>query len=194
MGHVRFRIATLPRPLRWALLGLFGLALAPIAWKLYGPRGVVVEVVSKTWQYEIEVEQRVQETNSGWCDELPADAQVLARRVTTKAADGRPAGGEHCRYTSPQWRRRWGIRNEGQAPTPPSWPSPKLASAGADGMGAERLGKRQERYLLQLHDSSGRDWSCELPQAQWQRVQVHASFRILVDRWSVANCASLPPF
>lgn len=194
MDFSRFRLATLPRPLRWALLGLCCLALLPLGWKLFGPRGVVVEVVGKTWQLEIEIEKLVQESSSGWCDELPPDATVLSRRVMDKAVGGRAAGAEHCRYTSPQWRRRWGIRNEGQAPTPPTWPTPKLASADADGLGAERLGKRQQRYLLQLHDSSGHDWSCELPQAQWQRVELKASFRILVDRWSVANCASLPPF
>ena len=194
MDTVRFRLATMPRAARWALLGLCCLALAPLGWKLYGPRGVVVEVVAKTWQLEIEIEQRVMESGSAWCDELPADAKILGRRSMDKAVGERPAGSEHCRYTSPQWRRRWGIRNEGQAPTPPRWPEPKLARADADGLGAERPGKRQQRYLLQLHDSSGHDWSCELPLEQWHRVPPQASFRILVDRWSVANCASLPHF
>lgn len=194
MDTARLRIAATSRLLRWALLAAAVLALVPLAWRLFGPRGVVVEVAGKTWQLEIEVEKRVMESGSGWCDELPADAQVLARRAMAQAVGDRPAGAEHCRYSSPQWRRRWGIRKEGQAPTPPSWPSPALSSAGADGLGAERLGKRQARYLLQLQSSDGHAWSCELPLAEWQRVQPQSSFRIQVDRWSVANCASLPHF
>lgn len=194
MDSRRLRLTNLPRRWRWALLGLAALALAVLAWRLFGPRGVVVEVVGKTWQLEIEIEKRVMESGSTWCDELPADAQVQGRRLMDKAVGGRPAGAEHCRYISPQWRRRWGIRNEGQAPTPPSWPAPKLAEAGPEGLGAERLGKRQQRYLLQLHDSTGRDWTCELPLAQWQRVTSGTSLRLQIDRWSVANCATLPAF
>jgi hypothetical protein len=194
MDPARLRLAATSRALRWALLGLTLLALVPLAWKLFGPRGVVVEVVGKTWQLEIEIEQRVMESGSAWCDELPADAVVLARRRIDKPGAGRPAGAEHCRYSSPQWRRRWGIRNEGQAPTPPRWPEPQLKAAGADGLGAERAGQRQARYLLQLHAADEHAWTCELPLAAWQRAQPGTSFRIQVDRWSVANCASLPAF
>lgn len=194
MDANRLRLVATSRLLRWTLLGLGALALLPLAWRLFGPRGEVIDVVAKSWQLEIEVEKHVMESGSTWCDELPPDAQVLSRRRMDKAMDDRPAGAEHCRYASPQWRRRWGIRNEGRAPAPPSWPTPKLADAGPDGLGAERLGKRQERYLLHLHSSDGRDWSCELPLETWLRVPAGAQLRIQVDRWSVANCASLPAF
>jgi len=182
----------MPSPSNLARLGLALLTLAALSllgWALFGPPGVEVKLSAKTWQLDIEVEQWVLESGSDWCDALPADARDISRRLLEKSPGGPRA--EHCRYSAPQWRRRWGARAEGTAPAPPRWPQPPLKALAPDELGAERLGKRQARYELQLRASDGRHWSCPTPLRQWQQMSTGGSFRIQVDRQGVADCASL---
>ena len=40
-----------------------------------GPSGVAVELVKRSWRYEIVIERLRAESGSDWCDELPADAR-----------------------------------------------------------------------------------------------------------------------
>jgi hypothetical protein len=162
--------------------------LLPLGWMLFGPRGVAVQVQAKIWRFEIEVEKRVLESGSDWCDALPADARDISRQPRQRA-DGPP---EHCRYSAPQWRRRWGEQLEGEDPQPPRWPQPRLVPLPPDQIGAERLGKRQAHYELQLRAADGRHWSCPVALAQWQRIVKGSSVRIQVDRQGVADCATIP--
>lgn len=171
---------------RLFLLALVLLSIA-LAWRLFGPGGVTVEVAAKTWQRDIEVERLGLELGSAWCDELPAQAQDIVRRPL-QDPEGRRGLAEHCRYQAPQWRARRSERAEGQDPTPPRWPAePRLTQ------GLERSGARHERYALQLRSADdGRPWTCELPQPRWQQFHTGQRLRLQVDRHGVADCASLP--
>ncbi len=187
------RLKALPRRWRRLLLIALTLPLLPLAWTLFGPRGFMVEATAKTWQFEIQIEKRVLETGSGWCDELPEGAVETNRRLIADPSGARQGLIAHCRYSVPTWRNRWVETARGQDPTPPHWPAPKLGELAADQIGAERLGRREERYLLQLREvNTDRAWTCQLPLAQWQRFTQGERFRLLVDRFSTANCASLP--
>lgn len=171
-----------------------GPALALAVW-VFGPHGLKVEQVAKTWRHEIEVERRVLETGSGWCDELPEGALVLSRRTLDKDPSGQRQGpAEHCHYRSPQWRTSYVAQSKGQAPDLPQWPRPVLRLAEGDhqGLGAERLGKRQAFYELQLEASDGRQWRCRQSLADWQARPARTRWRVQVDRYGVADCGSLP--
>ncbi|MCV2363319.1 hypothetical protein LNV23_07640 [Paucibacter sp. DJ1R-11] len=172
-----------------------GPVLALAAW-VFGPHGLMVEQVAKTWRLEIEVERRVLETGSGWCDELPVGALVLSRRTLDSDPSGQRQGpSEHCHYRSPQWRTSYVAQSQGQAPAAPHWPHPELRLDDAQGqaLGAERLGKRQAFYELQLQADDGRQWSCRQNLQEWQARPAQAHYRVQVDRYGVADCASLPP-
>jgi hypothetical protein len=182
-----------PSPPRWRVL-MLGLALLvwlPLGWRLFGPRGVPVEVTAKTWRRDIEIERLLLESSSGWCDELPAGAREVERRLLQDPV-GRRGLTEHCRYQAPQWRGRRSARAEGHDPTPPSWPAVALASPPGPTLGAERPGKRHEHYVLQLRSADGETWRCEMPAQQWQRVGVGLRFRLQVDRQGSADCSQLP--
>jgi hypothetical protein len=179
------------------LLGLAALALA--GW-LFGPRGTAVRVESKTWRLEIEIEKRIAEAESGWCDALPAEASNIQRRWITANADNtrdRTAPTEHCRYTLPQWRALRMAQAEGRAPTAPHWPDTSLNEASPQDsarpaqLGDERLGQRRAFYEIQLRAASGQSWSCRLALPQWQAQVIGSTLRLQVDRYGVANCASL---
>ena len=179
---------------------LLGLATLAVTGWLFGPRGTVVQVEGKTWRLEIEIEKRLAEADSGWCDELPANASNIQRRWITGSPDssGNPkALAEHCRYTLPQWRALRMVQAEGSALTPPRWPSTSLTEASPQDsarpaqLGDERLGQRRAFYEIQLLAASGQTWSCRLALPQWQAQMVGSTLRLQVDRYGVANCASL---
>lgn len=191
--------ATRPAPTRlWRGLALMlagGGLLALSSW-VFGPEGLKVEQVAKTWRLEIEVERRTLETGSGWCDELPEGAQLLSRRLLDSDPSGQRSGAlEHCHYRALQWRTSYLALRQGQAPEAPQWPRPDLRPGDPErqGLGEERLGKRQSFYELQLRASDGRQWSCRQSLEDWQTRPEKARYRVQVDRYGVANCASLPP-
>jgi len=180
-------------PTIWLVM-LFALTLLPLLWWVIAPGGVTVEVAAKTWRRDIEIEKRIDDSASVWCDELPANAHRIQRLQVADARQAGSAVAERCHYLAPQWRARRTARAEGALPQPPAWPQADLASAGddPDALGAERLGERHEHYELLLHAPSGREWVCRLPLKEWQAVPAGSRFRLSVDRYGVANCASVP--
>lgn len=176
---------------RRLLIVLLALPLLPLAWWLFGPRGVLVEVERKSWRLEIEVERLVLESESGWCDEMPAQAQDISRRLLDDPSGTRAAPSEHCRYALPRWRRQYTLSAEGEAPTPPHWPQAQLSEHPAGQLGAERLGQRRSFHELQLSSSSGGRWNCRLPASRWQPLLPGSRLRLPVSRQGVADCAGL---
>jgi len=195
-GSVSRLRAQLPR----LALALALLALSlPLAYRLFGPRGVEVQVQSKTWRLEIEVERQIAELGSAWCDELPAGAQIQSQRLVgaavdapaTAAASADAALRAHCRYTLPTWRTLWQASRQGVDPEPPRWPEPELTQ-GTQELGRQRLGARHQFYELELVAENGQRWVCRQPLDNWRRLPQGSKFRLLVDRQGSANCASVP--
>lgn len=181
------------RRLLWAALLITLLAL-PLLWRLFGPRGIEVQALRKTWRFEIDIERRILETGSDWCDALPATARDVQRRLLSDPSGQRSAPAEHCRYSEPQWRALRMVRAAGEAPTVPHWPAPKLnEQTDGDGLGAERLGPRRAIYeveLAALH--TDQRWTCRLLPAHWQALALGRPMRLRIDRQGVADCSSLP--
>ena len=181
------------RPARhraWAGLA-FLVSLAFPLWLLLKPSGIELKLVSKTWRLNIEIEKLLEEGESNWCDEMPTEASNISRRLMADPSGIRPALAEHCRYSLPQWRTLRMARAEGAAPAVPRWPEPKLNGLSADQLGAERAGRRDAFYELQLQSEAGQGWTCRLPLAEWQAHKLDARYRVQVDRFGVADCASL---
>ncbi|MCV2367033.1 hypothetical protein [Roseateles oligotrophus] len=169
------------------------LTLGPLLWwLLLKPTGMGVVLVGKTWRLDIEIEKLLEEGESSWCDELPAEARNISRRLLVDPSGARPEPTEHCRFSRPQWRTMRMARAEGAAPTPPHWPEARLNGLPADQLGAERTGKPEAFYELQLQNEAGQSWTCRLPLAEWQAHKLGARYRLRVDRFGVADCASLP--
>lgn len=176
----------------WALLWMAP-GLLPLAIWLLTPGGTPVQLTGKTWRRDIEIETRVADHGSAWCDELPAGAKVTLRRLISDPTGARPAPAEHCRYAAPQWRALHSATAEGGAADPPRWPEPGLAPPIEPvDLGAERPGKRHQRYEIQLLADSGQHWTCRLSLQQWQALSPGLRFRLRVDRHGVADCSSVP--
>ena len=181
----------LPR-LRIVVLGVMVVAtVATLSWHFFGPAGVAVELVKRSWRYEIIVERLREEGGSDWCDELPADARDVTRRMMADPTGKRAEPSEHCRYTQLAWRRSWIIKNEGGPGDRPDWPRPPLRIAPPGQAGSERLGKRDAYFEIELRDREDHAWVCRVDQARWQELRVGQRFRIPVDRFGTANCPAM---
>jgi hypothetical protein len=171
---------------------LFFLTVCPLAWwLLFKPSGVAVELVAMPWRLEIEIEKLMEEGESSWCDEMPADASHITRRQIADPTGIRPEPTEHCRFTRPQWRTMRKATLEGLAPAPPTWPTTSLNGLDPKELGAERAGHREAFYELKLRNENGQIWSCRLTLAEWQLHKLGARYRVEVDRFGVADCSSL---
>jgi len=180
-----------PRSPLWAALWMTPPLLLALWW-LFGPSGVPVRIEQQRWRLVIEIETLVAESASGWCDEMPAGAREIGRRLLPDPSGQRSAPAEHCRYSVPAWRALHSAQAEGDAPGPPHWPVPALNRLAPEQLGAERAGKRHEFFELLLRAADGRAWTCRLAQPQWQAYRQGQRLRLQVDRFGTADCGRLP--
>jgi hypothetical protein len=162
-----------------------------LAWHFFGPTGVAVELVKRSWRMEILVERLRAESGSDWCDELPADARDVTRRRVTDPKGQRAEGSEHCRYTQLAWRRSWVAQNAGGPADRPDWPRPPLRMAPPGEAGSERLGKREAYFEIELRDRQDHAWVCRVTPERWQQLRVGQRFRMPVDRFGMADCPAM---
>ena len=162
--------------------------LATLAWWIFGPPGVAVELTRRSWRMEIIVERLRAENGSDWCDEMPAGAFDVSRRLTADPTGRRAEPGEHCRYTVLAWRRSWIVKNEGGPGDRPEWPRPPLRMAPPGEPGSERLGAREAYYEIELSDGGDHAWTCRVSLERWQQLREGERFRIPVDRFGTADC------
>lgn len=164
------------------LLALVLMGAGPL-YLLLGPRGVLVTIAGKSWRFEVDVERRLLESDSGRCDALPPAA------VNIQAA----GSDDRCRYSLPAWRRLYQARATGDATQTPVWPRPDLDKL--PGVAAEdlRLGPRQGFFELDLRAANGRRWVCTLPRTNWQQQVLGSRLRLAVDRFGTADCGTLVP-
>lgn len=165
--------------------------LPPLAWWLLGPRGESVELVTRQWRTETEVERLRMESGTDWCDELPNGAVELSRRRMTDPSGQRPGEAERCQYNLLAWRLLWVAHREGTVSGAPQWPTPALSALPASQPGAERTGRRAVFYELVLRNRAGQSWICRTDAARWQALHEGQRLRLPIDRWGVAHCADL---
>lgn len=178
----------LPRLRILVLLALVAATLATLGWWVLGPSGVAVELTRRSWRMEIVVERLRAEAGSDWCDELPAGAFDISRRVAADPTGRRAGPGEHCRYTVLAWRRHWIAKTEGGPDDRPDWPRPPLRLAPPGQPGSERLGKREAFYEVELRDRENHAWVCRVAPQRWQQLREGMRFRVPVDRFGTADC------
>jgi hypothetical protein len=183
----------LPRLRTVVLVAMVVATLATLGWWVFGPAGVAVELTRRSWRMEIVVEKLRAEAGSDWCDELPADAFDISRRVMADPTGRRAEPSEHCRYTLLAWRRSWIAKTEGGPADRPDWPRPPLRVAPPGEAGSERLGKREAFYEVELRDRENHAWVCRFDLERWKQLEVGQRFRVPVDRFGTANCPLMYP-
>ncbi|RZL31486.1 MAG: hypothetical protein EOP35_21920 [Rubrivivax sp.] len=162
-----------------------------LGWHFFGPSGVGVELVKRSWRMEVVIERLRVEAGSDWCDDLPADARDVTRRVMADPKGLRAAPAEHCRYTQLAWRRSWIAKNEGGPADRPDWPRPPLRMAAPGEPGSERQGKREAFFEIELRDRDNHAWVCRVTQERWQQLRVGQRYRVPVDRFGTADCPAM---
>jgi len=183
----------LPRLRVLVLVAMIVVTLATLGWWVFGPSGVAVELVKRSWRMEIVVERLRAEAGSDWCDELPAGAFDISRRLMADPTGRRAEPGEHCRYTVLAWRRSWIAKTEGGPADRPDWPRPPLRMAAPGEAGSERLGKREAYFEIELRDREDHAWICRVTPERWRELRVGQRFRMPVDRFGTADCPRMYP-
>lgn len=178
----------LPRLRAMVLAAMVLGTLGTLGWWMFGPPGVAVELTQRRWRLEIVIERLRAESGADWCDELPADARDVTRRLMADPTGKRTEPSPRCSYTQLAWRRSWIVKNEGGPGERPEWPSPPLRMAPPGEPGSERMGKREAFYEIELSDGGDHVWVCRVDPGRWQELRVGQRFRVPVDRFGTADC------
>ncbi len=181
------------------IAGVIGVLLAFCCIASFWTKDEQLTVTSHSWERTIEIEKFGAVNDSAWCDRMPSGAYSISRKRersgTNKIPDGEtcttrnvdrgdgtferrqdcrpkyreePEYADKCYFTIDRWAH---ARTEKAASTglEAQWPQVQLKATG-NTVGAEREGKRNEKYMLKLRGDDGKDHECTLPEAQWSRV------------------------
>lgn len=98
-----------------------------------------------------------------------------------------------CEYTIGRWRKARDAVAEGSGVSPaPTWPEVRLASGGAGRYGSEREGSRTQSYRLELEESGGERYPCELDdEATWSSLAPGAAVKVEFNVLGKPSCDSL---
>lgn len=204
-----------------ALLAGVLVALVALGVLFTSTQEVTAHVSGRTWQREIQIEQFGPVSDSAWCDSLPGDAYAVTRsqeqRSTQRLQDGevcrderidkgdgtfvkhrectpryreQPVYDMRCKYQVNRWRTYRTVKAGPETAPTPMWPSIGNLSERTTGPGAQRAGARSERYVVSLQ-SGGKSWSCDVPEALWNKYEEGVSVPVQVRRIGGVDCASL---
>jgi len=114
-----------------------------------------------------------------------------------------PVYGERCSYQVNRWRGTRAVKAGSAQAAQPFWPgvgalaAPAANSlglaggeAGANLLGAERVGPRSERYVLHLA-ADGKTHACEVPEAVWATYQQGATVPLKTRLTGGVDCAAI---
>lgn len=89
-----------------------------------------------------------------------------------------PVMADRCDVELVEWHVARTLTEKGTSPTdPPRWPEVVIARPGTC-IGCEREGSRSETYTVSFVDAkTGKDASCELPQAKWASLAKGAKYK-----------------
>jgi hypothetical protein len=205
---------------RW-VVALIVLAVLALGILFTRTHEATANIAGRTWLREIQIEQFGPVADSAWCDSLPGDAYAITQsreqRSTQRIEDGQtcrderidkgdgtfvkhrectpryreqPVYDKRCRFQVNRWRSYRTVKAGPEYAAAPVWPSLGNVNGLATGIGAERAGARSERYVLSLQSGS-KTWSCDVPEAVWQKHEEGASLPIQIRMTGGVDCGSL---
>jgi len=216
-----------PEPGKKSRKGLIGAALAGIAAVIGGlffwTQDVSVSVAGHRWEREIKIEAYGPQSDSAWCDQMPASAYDVSRsrevRDHRRVPDGETCSSRRVDQGDGTYRTeqvcetkyreepiyddrcrytvdRWDYArsvNVAGTDRDPHWPEFSLNGAGRSCHGCEREGDRVDRYILAL-SGEGETFDCSVDEALWQQAAPRSRWVMEVGAvMGEARCGSLEP-
>jgi hypothetical protein len=166
---------------------------------VFWTRPETLSVEGHTWQRSIAIERFETVRESGWCDSLPSGARVESRtsrqRSTESVPDGErcdtvnvddgdgtfhqeqrceavyrsePVYDEHCSYAVDRWRGVDEVALSG-VDRSPAWPASGVTPC--QGIGCRREGRRNESYVVELTESTGKRHTCSMGLDRWRSFE-----------------------
>jgi len=78
-----------------------------------------------------------------------------------------PVYADRCYFTIDRWRHHREAKASGEALEPaPAWPAPTIRSCERTALGCERLGDREQTYVVRFSEG-GEHHECEYPEPRW---------------------------
>jgi hypothetical protein len=220
------RILGLPAAVTGGIALVSAICIGILGVLFFSTEEATVTVVGHVWEREIQIEDFQARSEGDWCDSVPGDAYDISRserqRSTRRVQDGEtcsvrridngdgtfsereecrptyrnePVYDTYCDFTIDRWAvARSAIASGDSLSDALSWPSLNLIAR--SGIGAEREGDREERYIVQFHRSDADDtYECTFDsENRWREFAPNSVWTIEVGRVvGDARCGSLAP-
>lgn len=123
------------------------------------------------------------------------DGTFTKRRECETRWRSEPVYDQRCKFQVDRWRFVRSDTLQGNAASPPVWPSPQLSNSLLPGaspvLGVQRLGSPSESYRVTVKAESGEEWNCTLPELTWAIFRPNTLVRLKVRAVGGAVCDSL---
>ena len=151
------------------IVGIAGLVIALIAFAIwhfvFRTEGEPAQIDGFSWERQINWENEITRTRSGW--HPPAGARILSRqrRVYSRDEDGLPTYRTYYRYEVDVWEvvERFTSNNADQEPFWPESRTPEHRK--------EREGRRSETYNVHFQTETNEQHTVRFPQTEWSELQ-----------------------
>ena len=176
-------------------------------------------VSAQQWSRAVNIEQYSSVSDSAWCSSMPFDAYSISRSREIsgykKIADGQtctsfnvdrgdgsftkeqscttnyreePEYDYRCRYKVDRWKYSHQLQTKGSFPENPYWAG--WSARKTQGLGAERIGSKEESYTVSLKGNE-ETWGCSLKPEYWKGFEVGTKVSLKVRLLGGADCSSL---
>lgn len=106
-----------------------------------------------------------------------------------------PVYDDKCRFTVNRWNENRPVKAEGRSlADAPAWPAVNLPASVAAVLGAERMGRRTEKYTVYFGGKSGENHTCDFTEPVWRGMGDNSVWKGKVGVvTNVLDCASMIP-
>lgn len=145
-----------------AFLGVPIIIVTLFGYRMFIAKEVTAEVLGHRWERRLDVEVLTTSPETAPCKRIPVGAYDITET-------GSPEGVRTCGFLIDRWELSSSELTSGEGILPgPSWANPKVD--GCPEVGCTRLGRRGERFFVDIVDSDGTQHECNLAEQDWKSL------------------------
>jgi len=161
--------AALPPPAKFnggclliAFLGVPIIIVTLFGYRMFIAKETSAEVLGHRWERRLDVEVLKTLSETAPCNRIPLGAYDIGEI-------GSPEGGRTCSFQIDRWELTSSELTSGEGLVPgPVWANPKVDDCSE--VGCTRLGRRGERFFVDIVDGDGTPHECNLPEQDWKSL------------------------
>jgi len=145
-----------------AFLGVPIIIVTLFGYRMFIAKETSAEVLGHRWERRLDVEELKTSSETAPCNRIPLGAYDMAEVESAEA-------GRTCSFQIDRWQLASSELTSGEGLVPgPVWANPEVDNCSE--VGCTRLGRRGERFFVDIVDSDGDHHECNLSEQDWKSL------------------------